>query len=92
MSHGPGAGSILAHFRQQGLVVGIKVDQGVEPISPGGVWCCAVSTTPSMTLRGLLQSCHKHWARANGQAARGTDVAGSGPSDGKPLFKANYSY
>ncbi|MCX5930394.1 MAG: fructose-bisphosphate aldolase class I [Cyanobacteria bacterium] len=57
--------------------------------------------------RALQQSCLKHWAghdvaagqqallaraRANGQAARGTYVAGSEPSDGKPLFETNYSY
>jgi fructose-bisphosphate aldolase class I len=57
--------------------------------------------------RALQQSCLKHWAghdvhagqqallaraRANGQAAQGFYVAGSEPSDGKPLFEANYSY
>lgn len=57
--------------------------------------------------RAMQQSCLKHWAghdvaagqqallaraRANGQAARGTYATGSEPSDGKPLFEANYSY
>ncbi|MEO1003353.1 MAG: class I fructose-bisphosphate aldolase [Cyanobacteria bacterium J06638_7] len=57
--------------------------------------------------RALQQSCLKHWAghnvtagqqallaraRANGQAAQGFYVAGSEPSDGAPLFEANYSY
>ncbi|SBO42124.1 class I fructose-bisphosphate aldolase [Cyanobium sp. NIES-981] len=57
--------------------------------------------------RALQQSCLRHWAghdvaagqeallaraRANGQAAQGFYVAGSEPSDGTPLFEANYSY
>lgn len=57
--------------------------------------------------RALQQSCLKHWAghdvaagqeallaraRANGQAAQGLYLAGSEPSDGSPLFEANYSY
>ncbi len=57
--------------------------------------------------RAMQQSCLKHWAghdvaagqqallaraRANGQAAQGFYVAGSEPSDGTPLFEANYSY
>ncbi|EDY39799.1 fructose-bisphosphate aldolase class-I [Cyanobium sp. PCC 7001] len=57
--------------------------------------------------RALQQSCLKHWAgqdvaagqqalmaraRANGQAAQGFYVAGSEPSDGAPLFEANYTY
>lgn len=57
--------------------------------------------------RALQQSCLKHWAghdvhggqqallaraRANGQAAQGFYVAGSEPSDGAPLYEANYTY
>ena len=57
--------------------------------------------------RALQQSCLKHWAghdvaagqqallaraRANGQASMGLYVPGSEPSDGAPLFEANYSY
>jgi fructose-bisphosphate aldolase class I len=39
---GPRVGSILEHFRQQGLVVGIKVVLGVESLAgglPGETWC-----------------------------------------------------
>jgi fructose-bisphosphate aldolase class I len=57
--------------------------------------------------RALQQSCLKHWAghdlpagqaallsraRANGLAAQGLYESGSEPSDGTPLFVANYSY
>ncbi len=57
--------------------------------------------------RALQQSCLKHWAghdlasgqqallaraRANGLASQGLYAPGSEPSDGAPLFEANYSY
>lgn len=55
---GLAAGSILERFRDQGLVVGIKVDQGVEPLPgglPGESWCTG--------LKGLQERAARYYAR-----------------------------
>ena len=53
-----GGGPIVELFQQQGIVPGIKVDQGVEPLAggvPGESWCTG--------LKGLAERAARYYAR-----------------------------
>jgi fructose-bisphosphate aldolase class I len=53
-----GAGPIVELFQRQGIVPGIKVDQGVEPLAgglPGESWCTG--------LKGLAERAARYYAR-----------------------------